>query len=129
MKIKYKFATGEVTEVEVSEEIGAVITVSRRAEHALEERNRRHCYSIDAVDYEGMEYTDPDTPESIHEKSERDKMLYAALETLTETQRRRLLMLADGLSYREIARREGVSDHKKIIKSIDGARAKIKKFF
>ena len=25
MKIKYKFATGEVTEVEVSEEIGAVI--------------------------------------------------------------------------------------------------------
>lgn len=129
MKIKYKFATGEVTKVEVSEEIGAVITVSRRAEHALEERNRRHCYSIDAVDYEGMEYTDPDTPESIHEKSERDKMLYAALETLTETQRRRLLMLADGLSYREIARREGVSDHKKIIKSIDGARAKIKKFF
>lgn len=129
MKIKYKFATGEVTEVEVSEEIGAVITASRKAEHALEERSHYHCYSIDAIDYEGMEYADPDTPESIHEKSERDKRLYAALATLTETQRRRLLMLADGLSYREIARREGVSDHKKIMKSIDGARAKIKKIF
>lgn len=129
MKIKYKFATGEVTEVEVSEEIGAVITASRKAEHALEERNHYHCYSIGAIDYEGMEYADPDTPESIHEKFERDKRLYAALATLTETQRRRLLMLADGLSYREIARREGVSDHKKIIKSIDGARAKIKIIF
>ena len=43
MKIKYKFATGEVTEVEVSDEIGAVITASRKAEHALEERNRYHC--------------------------------------------------------------------------------------
>lgn len=129
MKIKYKFATGEVTEVEVSEEIGAVITASRKAEHALEERNRRHCYSIDAADYEGMEYTNPDTPESIHEKSERDKRLYTALATLTETQRRRLLMFADGLSYREIARREGVSDHKKIMKSVDGAKEKIKKFF
>lgn len=129
MKIMYKFATGEVTEVEVSEEIGAVITASRKAEHALEERNRYHCHSLDAVDFEGMEYADPDTPELTYERSERDKRLYAALATLTETQRRRLLLLADGLSYREIARLEGVSDHKKIIKSIDGARTKIKKFF
>ena len=35
MIIKYKFATGEVTEVDVSDEIGAVITASRKAEHAL----------------------------------------------------------------------------------------------
>ena len=49
MKIKYKFATGEVTEVEVSDEIGAVITASCKAEHALEERNRYHCYSLDAM--------------------------------------------------------------------------------
>ena len=56
MKIKYKFATGEVMEIEVSDEIGAVITASRKAEHALEERNRYHCYSLDAIDYEGLEY-------------------------------------------------------------------------
>ena len=129
MIVRYQFVTGEVTEVEVSEEIGAVITDSRRDEHALEERNRYHCYSFDAIEYEGMEYADPDTPESIHERTERDKRLYAALETLTETQRRRLLMRAEGLSYREIAQREGVSDHKKIQKSINEAREKIKKFF
>lgn len=129
MLIKYKFATGEVTEVEVSDEIGAVITASRRAEHALEERNRYHCYSLDAIEYEGMEYADPNTPASSFERTERDKLLYSALKTLTETQRRRLLMRAEGLSYREIARQEGVSDHKKIQKSVEAAREKIKKFF
>ncbi len=56
MLIKYKFADGTATEVEVSDEIGAVITASRRAEHALEERNRYHCYSLDAILYEGNEY-------------------------------------------------------------------------
>lgn len=37
MKIKYKFATGEVTEVEVSEGIGTVILDSRRSEPASAE--------------------------------------------------------------------------------------------
>ena len=34
MKIKYAFLDGTVTEVEVSDEIGAVIIDSRKAEHA-----------------------------------------------------------------------------------------------
>ena len=129
MKIKYKFVTGELTEVKVSEESGTVITASRRDEHALEERNRYHCYSFDAIEYEGKEYADPGTPESIHERTKQDKQLYAALETLTEIQRRGLLMRTEGLSYREIARRESVSDHKKIQKSVNEAREKIKNFF
>lgn len=32
MKIKYRFANGEVSEVEVDDELGAVITASRREE-------------------------------------------------------------------------------------------------
>ena len=55
MKIKYAFLDGTVTEVEVSEEIGAVIIDSRKAEHAQDERHRYHCYSYDAIDYEGEE--------------------------------------------------------------------------
>lgn len=43
MIIKYKFATGEVTEVEVSDEIGTVILDSRREEHANNERHRYSC--------------------------------------------------------------------------------------
>lgn len=56
MKIKYAFLDGTVTEVEVSEDIGAVIIDSRKAEHAQDERHRYHCYSYDAIDYEGEEY-------------------------------------------------------------------------
>lgn len=129
MKIKYKFADGTTTEVEVSEEIGAVIIDSRKAEHAQDERHRYHCpYSYDAIDYEGKEYADNDTPESAHLRSERDAQLYVALSVLTETQSRRLLMLADGLSMREIARREN-ADIKTVRESITGAKKKFQKYF
>lgn len=129
MKIKYAFLDGTTTEVEVSEEIGAVIIDSRKAEHAQDERQRYHCpYSYDAIDYEGEEYADNDTPETAHLRSERDARLYAALATLTETQRRRLLMLADGLSMREIARREN-ADIKTVRESIAGAKKKFQKIF
>lgn len=47
---------------------------------------------------------------------------------LSEVQRRRLLLLAQGLSVREIARREG-KDIKTIRQSIDGARKKFLKYF
>lgn len=56
MKIKYAFLDGTVTEVEVSDEVGAVIIDSRKAEHAQDERHHYHCYSYDAIDYEGEEY-------------------------------------------------------------------------
>lgn len=129
MKIKYKFADGTTTEVEVSEEIGAVIIDSRKAEHAQDERQRYHCpYSYDAIDYEGEEYATYDTPETEHIRSERDARLYTALAALTETQRRRLLMLADGLSMREIARREN-ADIKTVRESITGAKRKFQKIF
>lgn len=129
MKIKYKFADGTTTEVEVSEEIGAVIIDSRKAEHAQDERQRYHCpYSYDAIDYEGEEYATDDTPETEHIRSERDARLYTALAALTEIQRRRLLMLADGLSMREIARREN-ADIKTVRESITGAKKKFQKIF
>lgn len=129
MKIKYKFADGTITEVEVSEEIGAVIIDSRKAEHAQDERQRYHCpYSYDAIGYEGEEYATYDTPETEHIRSERDARLYTALAALTETQRRRLLMLADGLSMREIARREN-ADIKTVRESITGAKKKFQKIF
>lgn len=57
MIIKYKFSTGEVTEVEVSEEIGTVILDSRREEHASNERHRYHtAFSLDDMDYEDKDY-------------------------------------------------------------------------
>ena len=125
MKITWNFTDGTTSEIEVNEEIGNYITASRREEDNLSRKERHHCYSLDAILFEGKEYGDNHTPETEMETAERNKRLYAAMETLTEVQRRRLLMLADGLSAREIARTEGVA-HKQVLKSIELARKKLR---
>ncbi len=48
MKIKYEFADGMVSEVEVEDSIGAVIIEDRRLEDNLTRKERYHCYSLDA---------------------------------------------------------------------------------
>jgi len=129
MKIKYEFVDGTVSEVEVSTEIGSVIIESRKAEHAADERRRYHCpYSTDALTYEGLEYADPTDFTQLMEAAEDNKKLYAAFNRLSEVQRRRLLMLAQGLSLREIARQEGV-DYRTVWESVESARKKFLKYF
>ena len=51
MKIKYEFADGTVSEVEVEESIGAVIIEDRRLEDNLSRKERYHCYSLDAAQF------------------------------------------------------------------------------
>ena len=58
MKINYTFNNGENSEVEVNEEIGAVILESRRKEENMERNRRRRCYSLDDVDFEGEDFAD-----------------------------------------------------------------------
>lgn len=128
MKINYTFANGEVSEVEVNEEIGNIILDSRREENNLDRKERYHCYSMDAADYEGEEYADQETPESALFLQLENKSIADAFDKLSEVQKRRLLMLAQGLSFREIARQEG-KDIKTIRESIEGARKKFLKFF
>jgi len=128
MKIQWKFADGTTSEVEVNEEIGNYITASRHKESNLDRKERYHSYSLDAIDYEGLEYATDTTPETEMSSKEEAARVNVALDKLSETQQRRLLMLADGLSIREIARREGV-DHRAIRESIDAARKKFKKNF
>ena len=121
MKITYQFANGDVSEVEVTEEVGNVIVDSRRKEDNLDRKERYHCYSYDAIDYEGEEYADPDTPASILERDELSERVHSAMSHLTEIQVRRITLLAEGHSIREIARMEGV-DHKAVAKSIESAK-------
>lgn len=128
MKIQWKFADGTTSEVEVNEEIGSYITASRREESNLDRKERYHSYSLDAIDYEGLEYATDTTPETEMSSKEDVARVNATLDKLSETQQRRLLMLADGLSIREIARLEGV-DHRAIRESIEAARKKFKKNF
>ena len=111
MKIIYKFADGSESVVEVEEEIGQAIIVSRREEENYE-RKRYHCpVSIDKLEYEGMQFADPDTPMSLLEneieEQEQKELINYVMSQLTETQRR-IQMKADGLTLEEIARIEGV---------------------
>jgi len=128
MKIKYEFADGTVSEVEVEDSIGAVIIEYRRLEDNLSRKERYHCYSLDAAQFEGMEYADGTTPESILVSEEYGGELQEALGSLTEIQKERVRRLADGLSINEIARREGVAPNA-VMKSVKGVREKLKKFF
>lgn len=128
MKINYTFANGEVSDVEVSEEIGTVILDSRREESNLDRKERYHCYSLDGAEFEGMEMAEDNTPETELFLQLENQHIAETFDRLSEVQKRRLLLLAQGLSVREIARREG-KDIKTIRESIEGTRKKFLKFF
>ena len=128
MKISYTFANGENSEVEVNEEIGTFILDSRREEDNLGRKERYHCYSLDAAEFEGEDMADCETPEMAMMGQFDREHIAETLGSLSEVQQRRILMLAQGLSVREIARREG-KEIKTIRESIAGAREKFKKFF
>jgi DNA-binding NarL/FixJ family response regulator len=129
MKVKYEFNNGEVTEVEISEEIGAMIIDSRRKEESDNKKEHRHCYSLDAVAYEGIEYGTPDfTEEMFDDCEERNAHVCEVFSRLSSVQQHRLLMLASGLSIREIARREG-KNFRTVYDSIEAAKKKFLKFF
>lgn len=128
MKIKYEFADGTVSEVEVEESIGEVIIEDRRQEDNLARKERYHCYSLDAAQFEGSEYGTEETPEVQMEREQDTERIAHALDGLSEVQRRRLLMLADGKSMREIAREEKVQ-HRAVVKSIEGAKKTFRRNF
>ena len=113
MKINYTFANGETSDVEVNEEIGNLILDSRREESNQDRKERYHCYSLDAAEYEGADYADGSTPETELFRQLENQRIKEAFGQLSEVQRRRLLMLAEGVSLREIARSE-VKDIKTI---------------
>ena len=87
MLIKYESVTGEVTEVEVSEEIGAVIIDSRRKEENLARKERYHCYSLDAIKYGDTDKFAPSTGETPLTELIRDEdnsYIYEAFAKLSE---------------------------------------------
>ena len=112
MKIKYESVTGEITEVEVSEEIGAVIIDSRRKEENLARKERYHCYSIEAIkfgDCDEHAVATEETPLTELIRNEEKSAIYGAFSQLSEIHKKRILMRADGLTMREIANIEGIS--------------------
>ena len=128
MKIMYKFADGTKSEVEVNEEIGTIILDSRREESNRDKMEQRHCYSYDANLFEGEEYGANDYYASLDESIEANGHIKDVFNQLTETQQRRVSMLAKGMSMREISRKENVNI-RAVSESIECARKSFLKKF
>ena len=128
MRINYEFADGSRSTVNVSEELGNVIAEMSRKEDNLSRKERYHCCSYDAADYEGTEFSDFETPETIMEDNFSSEHISKAFSHLSDVQKRRLIMLAEGMSMREIAKREN-KDISSIRESIAGARKNFLKNF
>lgn len=129
MFIKYDYtADGKPIMVEVTEEVAEFIREDKRLTENAERKERYHCpYSIDALEYEGRAYYYRDTPEQIVLRNERNRVLYRAMDELYDTQFRRLILYADGMSFREIAAMEG-KDFSSIAESINAAKKKVRNF-
>ena len=111
MKITYKFVTGEVTEVEVSEEIGAVIIDLDRQEYNNDHKETRRHYSLDGKVYEGMDYAVEDSDlEALFAGPTDEERLHAAIRQLSPDQQEMVRAIYfENVSVNDYAARTGVT--------------------
>lgn len=109
MKIRYEFATGEVSEIEVSEELGRVIEEMTH-QAALRDRaeTRRHV-SLNKLLEAGVPMADDICVETLAERAIDRAALVRAIEQLLPQQKELLLKVYfEGFSYADVARDEDV---------------------
>ena len=110
--IKYKTASGSRISVEVSTPVQELLEQSDRQIRSQGRQDRRHIDFVEYID----ELTDPaminphSDPADLVIRMESFRQLYAAIDKLSEVQRRRLLLyIEDNLTYLQIAELEGVN--------------------
>ena len=110
MYIPYKLADGFVVLVELKPDVAEFILKNDREIANADRKERDHVkYHLEALEYEGMEYADPNTPEDILIRQEEKEQLDDMLSCLTDTQLQRLTMKAEGMTLRQIAEAEGTN--------------------
>ena len=113
------------TPADVIAEVQQFLDEDYRRIKSEERKYDRHTYELEGRKYEGSDYAYRKTPEWIYLHKEQLEEMLSALDSLTETQRRRFGMFwDDGLSIREIARIEE-ADYKSVRESIETARKKL----
>lgn len=122
--------------IDVTEEVAEELRADKRYEESHQRRLVRNkaFYSLDCED--GIEYSacmhEP-TPHELLERAERFYHLWNALNTLPETQGRRVdACIILGMSYREIGRAEGVDKsavRKSVRAGLDHMREHLRKNF
>lgn len=111
MKITYKFVTGEVAEVEVSEEIGAVIVDLDRLEYNNDHKETRRHYSLEGKVYEGMDYAVEDSGlEALFAGPTDEERLHTAIRQLSPDQQEMVrAIFFENVSVNDYAARMGVT--------------------
>lgn len=110
MKVRYEFANGEISEIEVDDSLGELLLDFDRQEYNNDHKETRRHVSLDGMDYEGELFLSPaDTEAEVFQREELAR-LTGAMEALSPAQRelvRRVYFENEKIS--EIAREEGVS--------------------
>lgn len=111
MKITYKFVTGEVAEVEVSEEIGAVIVDLDRQEYNNDHKETRRHYSLEGKVYEGTDYAVEDSGlEALFAGPTDEERLHVAIRQLSHDQQEMVrAIFFENVSVNDYAARMGVT--------------------
>lgn len=133
---KYEVEIEDDTPQEVLDEVIAFMDRNCRETWAKDKYEHRHTpFSTDALVYEGEEYAEIDTPESVYicfedeaEKEDDEAIIERYLSVLTDAQRRRIQMRMKGLSFKAIADIEG-TDSSSVRESVYAAHKKLKKKF
>lgn len=136
MKIRYNNPYGSPFELiipdgepEALKEIIEYLNENARLIRNAERRKAYHTlYRLEALDYEGNSIAYLDTPEHIVIQKEETEHIQSTLTLLTETEQRRLWMLSENMTLREIAAVEEASVSA-VKESLDAAKKKFQNNF
>ena len=128
--IKYRFADGTTSEIEVTDEfytLYAELVQQEKRNHWKE--TRRHI-SMEYLNENGIDLASPAADLlSVLIQQEDEKQIHKAMATLSDKQKRLVqAVFYEGKSLREIARQVGIS-HQALSKQLATIYKKIKKFF
>ena len=112
MNFKYAFVTGEVIEIEISDDIAEVVIEIEKNTYNSNQRERRRHYSIDDMQEHGLQFEDRGVDLiTIIEKKETNDSLHVELNKLLPQQKELIQKIFfQGMTVIEVARAGRVSE-------------------
>ena len=128
--IKYVFADGTTSEIEVTDEVYALHLQLLQEEKRNHWRETRRHISLDYLNENGIDFASPAADLlSVLIQQEDEKQIHKAIAALSDKQKRLVqAVFYEGKSLREIARQSDIS-HQALSKQLATVYKKIKKFF
>ena len=91
MKVRYEFVNGEISEIEVDDNLGELLVDFDRQEYNNDHKETRRHTSLDGMEYEGEAFLSPENTEEQVLKRADMACLLRAMEALTPALRERVL--------------------------------------